>query len=382
MNPAMQASAAAEALRLRIVEEEAAKVAAGADGRNRALFKAAATLGELVAGGAMGEEVVSERLLQAAEAAGLDRRESLTTIRSGLRSGRRNPRTLKDGGAALDRPVERRPPPPPSYPAQEEVAACWQACTGLYQDGPLLHRRNVARAWLRVRGLDLDRLAALDMVRVAEEGAALPAWFPGFPWVLACPLVDCTGLTRSIRWRAVQGAKSPKLGGLDDLRALAAAGGELAEAARAALRDPAVVECMSPLAVPTLKSRAPGGYDARGLVLADPVARAVFAGRPEVEIGGKLWRWSGRLLLVEGEPALWSMATLGARWGADGSTFGAVGYTSGGWTAEHARRLPSGSTVRIIPDSDAAGQRMAEAVRRTMPPGVRVEVARLPSGQA
>jgi hypothetical protein len=160
---------------------------------------------------------------------------------------------------------------------------------------------------------------------------------------------------------------------------LAAGGGELAEAARAALRDPAVVECMSPLAIPNLKSRAPGGYDARGLVLADPVARAVFAGRSEVEIHGERWRWSGRLLLVEGEPALWSMATLGARWAADGSTtFGVVGYSSGGWTAEHARRLPSGSTVRIIPDSDAAGQRMAEAVRRTMPPGVRVELATIP----
>lgn len=371
----MQASAAAEALRLRIVEEEAAKVAAGADGRNRALFKAAAALGELVAGGALGEELVAERLLQAGEAAGLARREAYQTIRSGLRTGRRNPRTLKDGGAALAGPVERRPPPPPAYPAQEEVAACWRACTGLYQDGPLLHRRNVAREWLRARGFALDRLAALDMVRVAEEGATLPAWFPGYPWVLACPLVDCTGLTRSIRWRAVKGARSPKVGGLEDLRALAADGGELAEAARAALRDPAVVECMSPLPLP-LKSRAPGGYNARGLVLADPVARAVFAGRPEVDIPGVgLARWNGRLLLVEGEPALWAMATLGARWAADGSSFGVVGYTSGGWTAEHARRLPSGSTVRIIPDSDAAGQRMAEAVQRTMPPGVRVELA-------
>lgn len=273
---------------------------------------------------------------------------------------------------------EAGPPPPAAYPAQEEVAACWRACTGLRADGIIGPRREVARAWLRVRGIDLDRLAALDMVRVAEEGAALPAWFPGYPWVLACPLVDCTGLTRSIRWRAVQGAKSPKLGGLDDLRALAGGAGELAEAARAALRDSALVECMSPLAVPNLKSRATGGYDARGLVLADPVARAVFGGRSEVEIGGELWRWSGRLLLVEGEPALWSMATLGARWGADGSTYGVCGYTSGGWTAEHARRLPSGSTVRIIPDSDAGGQKMAEAVQRTMPPGVRVELVTIP----
>lgn len=291
---------------------------------------------------------------------------------AGDRDGWRAVRTWTGDEAPALR--EAAPEAPPAYPPQEEVAACWRACTGLHQDGPQLHRRNVARAWLRVRGLDSRELAALDMVRVAEE-ADLPAWFPGWPWVLACPLVDCTGLTRSIRWRAVQGAKSPKLGGLDDLRALAAAGGELAEAARAALRDPAVVECMSPLAVPTLKSRAPGGFDARGLVLADPVARAVFAGRSEVEIGGKLWRWSGRLLLVEGEPALWSMATLGARWAADGSTFGVVGYSSGGWTAEHALRLSPGSTVRIIPDSDAAGQRMAEAVRRTIPPGVRVELA-------
>ena len=269
---------------------------------------------------------------------------------------------------------EAAPEAPPAYPAQEEVAACWRACIGLYQDGTIGPRRTVARAWLRARGFALDRLAALDMVRVAEEGADLPAWFPGSPWVLACPLVDCTGLTRSIRWRAVKGARSPTVGGLEDLRTLAADGGELAEAARAALRDPAVVECMSPLPLP-LKSRAPGGYDARGLVLADPVARAVFGGRSEVEIHGERWRWSGRLLLVEGEPALWSMATLRARWAADGSTFGVVGYTSGGWTAEHARRLPSGSTVRIIPDSDAAGQRMAEAVQRTMPPGVRVELA-------
>ena len=269
---------------------------------------------------------------------------------------------------------ERPPPPPPEYPPLEEVRALWGACVALTRPGVLSEVERQAAAWFRVRGLDAARLAALDMVRLAPAELAAPVWFPGSPWVLACPLVDHIGLTRSLRWRAIRAAKSPAGLDLDGLRAKVEEGDPVA---LAALADPALVAAMSPLPGGAPKSRGPAGYSTRGLLLADPMARAVFAGRPEVEIPalGVRWRWSGKLVMVEGEPALWRLATLDRRFGADGSTYAAVGYSSGSWTAEHAARLPAGSEVRIIPDSDEAGQKLAEAVQRTMPPGVRVEVA-------
>jgi hypothetical protein len=61
--------------------------------RNDVLNKAAFSLGQLVASGHLTEAEVTERLLDAALAAGLSEREAIHTIASGLRGGLRRPRT-------------------------------------------------------------------------------------------------------------------------------------------------------------------------------------------------------------------------------------------------------------------------------------------------
>ncbi|WP_436523173.1 bifunctional DNA primase/polymerase [Actinoplanes sp. HUAS TT8] len=66
-------------------------------GRNAALFMAAQTLGQLVAGGELAEETVTTALTDAAQQIGLREREITGTIRSGLRAGARRPRTVRIG---------------------------------------------------------------------------------------------------------------------------------------------------------------------------------------------------------------------------------------------------------------------------------------------
>jgi hypothetical protein len=61
-------------------------------GRNHALFMAAQTLGQLVAGGALTEDAVTSVLTNTARGIGLRDREIARTIRSGLAAGARRPR--------------------------------------------------------------------------------------------------------------------------------------------------------------------------------------------------------------------------------------------------------------------------------------------------
>lgn len=60
--------------------------------RNDTLFKSARSLGQLVAGGVLGVDIVRAELAQAAETAGLGRVEIARSIESGLKSGARMPR--------------------------------------------------------------------------------------------------------------------------------------------------------------------------------------------------------------------------------------------------------------------------------------------------
>ena len=64
--------------------------------RNHALNRAAFSLGQIVAGGALDEVEVALALEEAAEVAGLGRDEIEATIRSGLRAGYAEPRTAPD----------------------------------------------------------------------------------------------------------------------------------------------------------------------------------------------------------------------------------------------------------------------------------------------
>lgn len=71
------------------------------EGRNNALFRAAAALYELVAGGALNEGEVESALRSAAAAAGLEEREIDSTIESGAKAGRQHPRTAPERNGAV-----------------------------------------------------------------------------------------------------------------------------------------------------------------------------------------------------------------------------------------------------------------------------------------
>ena len=68
-------------------------LAATEGGRNHAVNAAAFALGQLVAGGLLSRRLVEDALALAGQAIGLPAGECAKTIRSGLDSGARTPRT-------------------------------------------------------------------------------------------------------------------------------------------------------------------------------------------------------------------------------------------------------------------------------------------------
>jgi hypothetical protein len=78
----------------RALDAEVAKVATSPEGtRNGTLNAAAFSLGQLVAGGELDAGTVAQQLLVVAMRSGLPEAEALATIRSGMTSGARTPRT-------------------------------------------------------------------------------------------------------------------------------------------------------------------------------------------------------------------------------------------------------------------------------------------------
>src|SRR5690606_19091693 len=63
-------------------------------GRNNALYQAAVALGQLVAGGELGETEVAETLTTAAIGRGLAEPDARRTVASGLRAGAKRPRSF------------------------------------------------------------------------------------------------------------------------------------------------------------------------------------------------------------------------------------------------------------------------------------------------
>jgi hypothetical protein len=83
------------------LRSEMQRVLDAADGaRNVTLNAAAFALGQLVAGGLLPRDLAEDALARAGLAIGLGERECAATIRSGLNSGARRPRTAARGGAA------------------------------------------------------------------------------------------------------------------------------------------------------------------------------------------------------------------------------------------------------------------------------------------
>jgi hypothetical protein len=92
-----------------LVREAARVRAAPEGGRNDALNRAAFSLGQLVAGGALSEAQVRDELASAAAIAGLSEREAHSTIRSGLTAGAAQPRRVPVGVTVRPRPIIATP---------------------------------------------------------------------------------------------------------------------------------------------------------------------------------------------------------------------------------------------------------------------------------
>ena len=242
------------------------------------------------------------------------------------------------GGVAATLPRRHPgPPPEPDYPPPTEIRTIWDRFLRLPADGRGEGESLPVVQWLQQRGLDPELVAALDLIRVAP--ANRPVWppedaprqilTPGYPWVAALPLMDATGLVRSLVFRAVDGSQHPKSYGL-------------------------------------------AGYERRGLVLADPVAQALLGRNAETVRsvafgeGGPVATWDGRVLLVEGEPDFLTVASYPQRIGPSLKTpaiLGGLGST--GLPEEVARRIPATARVIVYPHADpnGAGEKAAQRTR-------------------
>ncbi len=115
-----------------LAREIEAVVGAAHSSRNISLNRAAFSLGGLIASGHLPQIEVEQQLNQAAQDAGLDRAESKSTIRSGLRAGMRKPRDIQDRHAAWcgepkHRPIPTLPPLPPEPEPFDELQPQWAA---------------------------------------------------------------------------------------------------------------------------------------------------------------------------------------------------------------------------------------------------------------
>jgi hypothetical protein len=218
---------------------------------------------------------------------------------------------LDSGERVAERPA---PPPPPApepertYPPESEVAALWAAAKSVSDDAE-------AVAWLASRGLDPDLVASDDAARVLPKGARLPRWarYQRASWTetghrLIVPMRDSAGAVKSVRASRVIDGDSPK-------------------------RLP------------------PGGHKATGLVMACPIGTAMLNGTanpPEV-------------VIVEGEPDWLTWVTRKTA-----RPTARIGIVSGSWSLAMAQRLPPGTIVWLRTDHDAAGDRYAAEIARTL----------------
>jgi hypothetical protein len=211
-------------------------------------------------------------------------------------------------------------PAPLAYPDGAEVTALWAAAGPVDGDAE-------ARAYLEGRGIDPGMVALYDLARVLPRGARAPSWARcrGRPWPesghrLLFPMVDPSGEVRSLR------------AGL--------------------------------LAAPTddtPKRCAPAGKAMAGLVMACPVARWMLA-------TGEAPSWFGAqpldVVIAEGEPdwLTWAASV------SDASEHppAVLGVVACAWAEAFAVCIPDGARVIIRTHRDAAGDRYAAEIKRTL----------------
>ena len=267
-----------------------------------------------------------------------ERREVL--LMAGLDEG-----DLRGGGYAP--PSAPAPPPPPEYPPDDLLLELWARLHRLPED----QENSAVTRWLELRGIGAAVVAGMDLLRSRWPGEGLPIAPPaeGEPELLRglasryaaiLPVYDCAGEMQSCRYRAVEG----------DLP----------------------------------KSRAPSGYAARGLLMADPAALCWLRGGAP---GDGCWRdvcWSGDIVITEGETDYLTWATHHRRFGEeDGAhTWATVGICgSSALPAELIprieERLRSGARVVLRRHADQAGIAMEERLLERLPEDLRPRLLRL-----
>jgi len=160
---------------LAALDREVAAVAGASEGtRNETLNRAAFSLGQLVASGALKEGAVFDALICAATSAGLDASEARATIRSGLRAGSSTPRRPDQ---AVRRPAI--PGAPTGKPriiitldvrgvVDQALAAMITKAGGVYQRGDNLVR--IVRETGRPRNGIIRVEGALTIAHIADAG--------------------------------------------------------------------------------------------------------------------------------------------------------------------------------------------------------------------
>ena len=307
-----------------VAGEEKRVIKALKGGRNRALFVAACALGSLVGAGVLPVEEAWNRLFSAGKRAGLKQHEVFSTLRSGLRQGAEQPRRAPGGPrlagntplwslSSLWSQVPSRAKPRWKRPPDGEILQIWAYCTPVTAD-------RAVSAWLRHRGLDPEAIEAWNSARVLP-GGSLPdwtrtkaGWWSQTGHRLILPLRGATGELESLRARSI-------------------------------------------LPESSLKAVSPWGYQVSGLVLADFAATEILAGRTPV------W-WKGDLAIVEGEPDFLTWVHLQRDSNEDGPAI--VGVFSGSWSDEIARRIPDGTRVVVRVHHDAAGDKYATQIVKTL----------------
>lgn len=194
------------------------------------------------------------------------------------------------------------------YPPEAELVALYDKCRRL-EDEP------AALAYANLRGLG-DVRALVRSCRALPANAELPAWahVSGVPWNnsghrLLVPMYDYRGRFRTV-------------------------------IARSVVLDPA------------RKSGTPDGYGRRGCIMASPSARSMLA------VGRSRHPAVKGLRFVEGEVDFLRAVGTDQKW--------VLGIVSGSFTRDVASRIPSGSHVELATDNDAAGDRYAEQIRKTL----------------